>query len=149
MLYYRPMYSVVVIPPKGKKYVVKAMSSSRGGSDQPGHQPDADGIERTTGPESYNQNVQSLHRRTRLSQQSISCEKSCLYLCKGRGCGQRKGSLSRLRLGDQLHPFRFQRTDLDRYDNLIYFMNSEALHYFSKGKKTKEIVSTILKKKEG
>ena len=30
MLYYRPMYSVVVIPPKGKKYVVKAMSSSRG-----------------------------------------------------------------------------------------------------------------------
>mgnify|MGYP000003615618 FL=1 len=147
MLYYRPMYSVVVIPPKGKKYVVKAMSSNRGEA--------ANLVTSLTLTESKGQ----LAQRATIKMFNRYIDglgyPSNLFPVKSRvfiyakGAGVDKGKEV---FRGYVWETNYTRSDsseltLTCYDNLIYFMNSEALHYFSKGKKTKEIVSTILKKR--
>ena len=133
------MYSVVVIPPKGKKYVVKAMSSSRGEA--------TNLVTSLTLTESKGQ----LAQRATIKMFNRYIDglgyPSNLFPVKSRvfiyakGAGVDKGKEV---FRGYVWETNYTRSDsseltLTCYDNLIYFMNSEALHYFSKGKKTKEI----------
>ena len=147
MVYYRPMYSVVVIPPKGKKYVVKAMSASRGEA--------ANLVTGLTLTEPKGQLAQRATIKMFNSKidghgypSSLFPVKSRVFIyAKGAGVDKGKEVFRGYVWESNYTRSGSNELTLTCYDNLIYFMNSEALHYFSKGKKTKDVVSTILKKR--
>lgn len=141
------MYSVVILPPKGKKYVVKAMSASR---DEPANLVTSLTLTEPKGQLAQRATIKMFNRYIdgRGYPSNLFPVKSRVFIY-AKGVGEDKGKEV---FRGYIWETNYTRADsseltLTCYDNLIYFMNSEAIHYFSKGKKTKDIVGAVLKKR--
>ena len=147
MKYIRPMYSVAIYSTKGTKYIVKKMSTDKSVESNlvtslSLTEPEGQLAQKAT-ITMYNQYIEGHGYPS-----NIFPVRSRIFIY-AKGVGKDKGTEvfrgviwdSQLKNGVDGSQITFTC-----YDNLIYLMNSEICEYFSKGKSSKAIVTTLCKK---
>ena len=148
MHYERPRYSVVIYAPNGNKYFVKKMGKSK--------LEESNVVTSLTLTESEGQLAQKVSITMMNKHINGFGYPSTLFPVRSRVYVYAKG-VGKNKTTEVFRGFIWD-TNLKNgsngseysiicYDRLIYFMNTEILMYFSKGKSTKTIVTEIFKKK--
>lgn len=147
MKYVRPMYSVVIIRPDGKKFTLKKISSDKSTesnlitslqlSESKGQ------LAEKAVVKMYNHYIDGKGYPS-----GLFPVKSRIYIYARGGGREKTEEVFRGYVWEaEFHANQNKELSLVCYDNLIYFMKSEIVQYFSKGKSTREIVETLMKKR--
>ncbi|MGC2873792.1 hypothetical protein ACDL92_10955 [Ihubacter sp. mB4P-1] len=147
MEYVRPAYEVVIRSPNGKEFTVKKLDGKTGNTE---------GLVTSLSlTESRNQ----LARRATIRMYNRYIDKhgypsklfpvrsQVFIYAKGGGKTKREEVFRGYVWDTDYSLGNGVQLTLTCYDNMIYFMNSQILTYFSKGKRTEEIVKTLLERR--
>lgn len=146
MNYEKPMYSVLIITPKGTKYYVKKMGTSLNSNLLTGLS-----LSEAKGQIAQKAVVRMFNRSMAGHgyPSSIFSVRSRVFIYAKGGGKSKTTEVFRGYIWSVDHNVGAKGSEVTFtcYNNLIYLMNSETLYYFSKGKTTKEILTTLFKKK--